>query len=54
MSADESAKSPTSVCVVGLGYTGLPTAVVLADAGHDVIGVDVSPKVVERDRKSVV
>lgn len=48
MSVDESAKSPTSVCVVGLGYTGLPTAVVLADAGHDVIGVDVSPKVVER------
>lgn len=31
-----------TVCVVGLGYIGLPTAVVLAQAGHRVIGVDVS------------
>ena len=34
------------VCVVGLGYIGLPTAAVLAHAGHRVIGVDVDPKVV--------
>lgn len=31
-----------TICVVGLGYIGLPTAVVLAQAGHRVIGVDVS------------
>lgn len=30
-----------TVCVVGLGYIGLPTAVVLAQSGHRVIGVDV-------------
>lgn len=35
------------VCVVGLGYIGLPTASVLADHGYDVHGVDVRPEVVE-------
>ena len=33
-------------CVVGLGYIGLPTAAVLAKAGHRVIGVDVNAQVV--------
>jgi len=33
-------------CVIGLGYIGLPTAAVLARAGHRVIGVDVNPDVV--------
>lgn len=35
------------VCVVGLGYIGLPTAVLLAKSGHNVVGVDVSQKVVD-------
>ena len=30
------------VCVVGLGYIGLPTAVFFANAGLDVVGVDVN------------
>jgi len=34
-------------CFVGLGYIGLPTAIVAADNGIEVIGVDVNPKVVE-------
>jgi UDP-N-acetyl-D-mannosaminuronic acid dehydrogenase len=33
------------VCVVGLGYVGLPTAATLARAGHRVLGVDVDPRV---------
>lgn len=37
----------SKVSVVGLGYIGLPTAAVLASAGHDVIGLDVNPHVVE-------
>jgi UDP-N-acetyl-D-mannosaminuronic acid dehydrogenase len=42
------ADAPTqTVCIVGLGYIGLPTAAVLADAGHRVFGVDVRPDVVE-------
>jgi UDP-N-acetyl-D-mannosaminuronic acid dehydrogenase len=35
------------VCVVGLGYIGLPTAAIVARAGCRVHGVDVSPRVVE-------
>jgi UDP-N-acetyl-D-mannosaminuronic acid dehydrogenase len=36
-----------SVCVVGLGYIGLPTASLLASKGFTVHGVDVSARVVE-------
>ncbi len=36
----------STCCVVGLGYIGLPTAAVLARAGHRVIGVDVNVQVV--------
>ena len=34
------------LCVVGLGYIGLPTASVLATRGFDVLGVDISPEIV--------
>ena len=36
-----------SVCVVGLGYIGLPTAAVIARAGCKVLGLDVSQHVVD-------
>ena len=36
---------PKTVCVIGLGYIGLPTAAVLASAGHKVEGVEVKPAV---------
>lgn len=36
------------VCVVGLGYVGLPTAAVLASRGVEVIGVDIDSERVER------
>ncbi|AYA24684.1 UDP-N-acetyl-D-mannosamine dehydrogenase [Rhodococcus rhodochrous] len=35
-----------TVAVVGLGYIGLPTAVVLATRDIDVIGVDIDPRIV--------
>jgi UDP-N-acetyl-D-mannosaminuronic acid dehydrogenase len=35
-----------SICVIGLGYIGLPTASLLGTKGFDVLGVDVSEKVV--------
>ena len=35
------------VCVIGLGYIGLPTAAMFANAGHDVLGVDKKPQIVE-------
>lgn len=36
----------STVCVVGLGYIGLPTAVILADHGVRTIGMDVSAQTV--------
>ena len=36
----------STCCILGLGYIGLPTAAVLARAGHRVIGVDVNADVV--------
>ncbi len=37
----------TTVAVVGLGYVGLPLACALAEAGHRVIGIDLSIEKVE-------
>ena len=37
-----------TICVVGLGYIGLPTAAIIASRGHRVIGLDVRASVVER------
>jgi UDP-N-acetyl-D-mannosaminuronic acid dehydrogenase len=36
-----------TVCVVGLGYIGLPTAALLASNGYDVVGVDLNAHAVE-------
>ena len=35
------------VCVIGLGYIGLPTAAILANNGFKVTGVDIQKSVVE-------
>lgn len=35
------------VCIVGLGYIGLPTAALLANKGYQVLGIDVSEEVVD-------
>src|SRR5690606_28079102 len=40
-------RDESDVCVVGLGYIGLPTASLLATHGLTVHGVDVSDRVVE-------
>lgn len=37
----------TRVSVIGLGYIGLPTAALIARSGHKVLGIDISPEVVE-------
>lgn len=36
-----------NVCVLGLGYIGLPTASFLATKGYEVLGVDIAARVVE-------
>jgi UDP-N-acetyl-D-mannosaminuronic acid dehydrogenase len=35
------------ICIIGLGYVGLPAACVLAQAGHMVVGVEIRSEVVE-------
>ena len=39
--------SKPQVCVVGLGYIGLPTAAIIARAGCPVLGLDVTQRVVD-------
>ncbi|MBI4284245.1 MAG: nucleotide sugar dehydrogenase [Chloroflexi bacterium] len=39
------------VCVLGLGYVGLPTATLLAVNGHSVVGVDTDARVVKSLQK---
>ncbi|WP_186667839.1 nucleotide sugar dehydrogenase [Sporosarcina sp. BP05] len=39
-----------SICIIGLGYIGLPTAVMFSNHGHVVHGVDVNESVVEHIR----
>ena len=41
MSANRGKRPWERICVLGLGYVGLPTAAVLASKGRQVIGVDV-------------
>jgi len=41
-------KMPPVACVVGLGFIGLPTAVLIANEEISVLGVDVKKEVVGR------
>ena len=43
-----------SICVIGLGYIGLPTAAVLANKGFQVTGVDVNKEVIKNLKKGRV
>jgi UDP-N-acetyl-D-mannosaminuronic acid dehydrogenase len=42
------------ICVLGLGYIGLPTASTLATHGFKVVGVDINPHVIETLQKGEV
>ena len=35
------------ICIIGLGYIGLPTAATLAAHGINVLGVDINPRIIE-------
>jgi UDP-N-acetyl-D-mannosaminuronic acid dehydrogenase len=37
----------SKICVLGQGYIGLPTALLFANGGHEVVGIDVNKRVVE-------
>ena len=42
------------ICVLGLGYIGLPTASIFARQGLKVVGVDTNPYVIETLRKGEI
>ena len=42
------------ICIIGLGYIGLPAAAMFASNGHKVIGVDINNKVIEALEKGKV
>jgi UDP-N-acetyl-D-mannosaminuronic acid dehydrogenase len=44
----------TKICVLGLGYIGLPTASTFASHGLQVVGVDVNPRVLATLRKGEI
>ena len=44
MSANRGKRPWDRICVLGLGYVGLPTAAVLASKGRQIIGVDIDPE----------
>ncbi|KKG99376.1 UDP-N-acetyl-D-mannosamine dehydrogenase [Methanosarcina mazei] len=37
----------SKICVLGQGYIGLPTALLFANNGHEVVGIDVNKRVVD-------
>ena len=45
---------PEKICVMGLGYIGLPTASLLANCGYSVHGVDVHPHIVSQLNKGKI
>jgi UDP-N-acetyl-D-mannosaminuronic acid dehydrogenase len=44
----------SEICILGLGYIGLPTALLFASKGKKVIGVDINPKVVDSLNKGIL
>ncbi len=35
-------------CVIGLGYIGLPTSIILAESGYQVLGVDINKEIIRK------
>ena len=48
------AKRKQTIVVVGTGYVGLPAALLLAKAGHDVVGVDINENLVAAINEGVL
>ena len=39
---------PKHVCIIGIGYIGLPTACILATSGYRVLGIDTDEGVINK------
>ena len=40
-------------CFIGLGYIGLPTAIIAADRGIEIVGVDINPSIVKQTNSGI-
>src|SRR5467141_3473383 len=51
--SDKISSKNATICVIGLGYVGVPLAVAAAQAGFNVLGVDVDGSKVEQINKGI-
>ncbi len=42
------------ICVLGLGYIGLPTSLLMANAGHCVLGIDINKDIIDKLNRSIL
>ncbi|MFW6176695.1 MAG: NAD(P)-binding domain-containing protein, partial [Thermoplasmatota archaeon] len=42
------------ICVLGLGYIGLPTALLLAESGYKVVGFDIDDRKIEGLKRGIL
>ena len=42
-----------TICIIGLGYVGLPTAIFFAEKGFNVIGVDKKKEIIDKVNKGI-
>ena len=48
MLKDKIKNRDATLCIIGLGYVGLPTAIFFAEKGFNVIGVDKKKEVIDK------
>jgi len=53
MLKDKIKNKDATLCIIGLGYVGLPTAIFFAEKGFNVIGVDKKKEVIEKVNKGI-
>ena len=41
-------------CIIGLGYIGLPTAILIAKSGVKVFGIDINLELIEKIKKEIL
>ncbi|MDX9799005.1 MAG: 3-hydroxyacyl-CoA dehydrogenase NAD-binding domain-containing protein, partial [Bacteroidales bacterium] len=53
MLKDKIKNKNATLCIIGLGYVGLPTAIFFAEKGFNVIGVDKKKEIIDKVNKGI-
>jgi UDP-N-acetyl-D-mannosaminuronic acid dehydrogenase len=48
VSLGRKSKSMKKICILGMGYIGMPTACMLANNGYSVLGIDINDEIIEK------